>query len=105
MMRDMTNLRCQVVRWVSSDPQPGWVETQFRGADGEVWQMFDKPSIFQGPDGPELIASTRCPVEIEMLVTVHATKDSEFGPVAVAMAVVSRPWGLDYEFAQDTSRS
>lgn len=91
------NLRCQVVRWVSDDPQPGWVETQFRDADGEVWQMFDKPSVFEQPGGVSLTASTDYPVEVEMPVTVLSTRDSEVGNV-----VVSLPWGLDYELRGDT---
>lgn len=92
------SLRCRVVRWVSDDPQPGWVETQFRGADGEVWQMFDKPSIFERPDGPALTVSTEYPVEVEMPVTVHSKRASAAGRVAL----ISLPWGLDHELGDDT---
>ena len=36
------------VRWVSDDPQPGWVEVSFEDADGRTWIVCDKPPIFSG---------------------------------------------------------
>ncbi len=74
------------------------METQFHGADGQVWQLFDKSSVFERPGGPALTPSTQYPVEVEMPVTVHSTRKSELGRVAV----VSLPWGLDYDLAQET---
>jgi hypothetical protein len=83
---------------VSNDPFPGWVETQFTGADGQVWQMFDKPPVFEHPGGTPLTAPTTYPVEVEMPVTVVSRRDGENGRVAV----VTLPWGLDYELAEET---
>ncbi len=97
-MSRVPTLRCHVVRWVSDDPQPGWVETQFRSADGQVWQTFDKPSVFERPDGPALTSSTPYPVEVAMPVTVQATRRGESSDVVV----VSLPCGLDYDLAQDS---
>ncbi len=36
-------VKCVVVRWVSDEPQPGWVEYQITDADGVTWSVFDKP--------------------------------------------------------------
>jgi hypothetical protein len=40
------DLRCQIVRWVSDEPQPGWVEARFTDALGKSWTLFDKSAIF-----------------------------------------------------------
>ena len=31
------------MRWLSDEPQPGWVEYQLTDADGVTWSFFDKP--------------------------------------------------------------
>jgi hypothetical protein len=35
-----------VVRWLSDEPQPGWVEARFTDASGRQWRIEDKPPIF-----------------------------------------------------------
>jgi hypothetical protein len=42
---DMPSLRVQIVRFVDED-QPGWVESQFRDAQGEVHSIIDKVPMF-----------------------------------------------------------
>jgi len=39
-------LRCEIVRWISDDPQPGWVEARFTDARGRTWSVVDKSAIF-----------------------------------------------------------
>jgi len=40
------DLRCQIVRWVSDEPIPGWIEARFTDATGKVWKLVDKVPIF-----------------------------------------------------------
>jgi hypothetical protein len=42
----MQFIRCQVTRYISPDPQPGWVEAVLTDADGMEWLFHDKPPIF-----------------------------------------------------------
>jgi hypothetical protein len=40
------NVACEIVRWVSDDPQPGIVEAHLVDADGTRWSFIDKWPIF-----------------------------------------------------------
>lgn len=42
----MNAVKCEVVRWLSDEPQPGWVEASMVDAQGRRWSFFDKPAIF-----------------------------------------------------------
>jgi len=42
----MPSVRATAVRWVSDDPQPGWIEVHLDLADGTTAALFDKPPIF-----------------------------------------------------------
>jgi hypothetical protein len=42
----VAEVRARAVRWVSDEPQPGWVEVHLDLADGTVAKFFDKPPIF-----------------------------------------------------------
>jgi hypothetical protein len=46
----VTQVRCQAVRWVSDDPQPGVVEVQLTDADGAVWSFVEKFYVFDADD-------------------------------------------------------
>lgn len=44
---------CEIVRFISVEPQPGWVEAVLTDANGERWVFHDKPPIFTTePIGP-----------------------------------------------------
>ena len=45
----MPSLPVQIVRFVD-ESQPGWVESQFRDAHGEVHSIIDKVPLFTGAD-------------------------------------------------------
>ena len=47
----MAMLRCEVVRWVSDEPWPGWVEARISDVHGRQWTLFDKPPIFESENG------------------------------------------------------
>lgn len=86
----MPNLRCQIVRWVSDEPQPGWVEAQVVDAGGRVWSFFDKPPIFSnkvlGPGSGFVPGAMRCRVlseqgmllEVELLDTASEDGTTRF---------------------------
>lgn len=95
--RVATSLLLTVVRWVSDEPQPGWVEAKFIDAAGETWTFFDKPPIFEAPGTVPLTASTDYPVEVAMPVIVHSSRPGEDGRIVT----VSLPWGSAYDSAQD----
>ena len=40
------NLNCQILRWISDEPQPGMVEATFTDAAGKPWVLIDKSAIF-----------------------------------------------------------
>lgn len=42
-MSKATSVRVAAVRWLSDEPQPGWVEYELTDADGVTWSFFDKP--------------------------------------------------------------
>jgi hypothetical protein len=37
------------LRWISDEPQPGWIEVEFIDADGRRWLVHDKPPMFEEP--------------------------------------------------------
>jgi hypothetical protein len=39
------------LRWISDEPQPGWIEVEFIDAGGRRWLVHDKPPIFVNPPG------------------------------------------------------
>jgi hypothetical protein len=39
-------VRCEIIRWVADEPQPGMVEAQIIDVDGHVWRFVDKAPIF-----------------------------------------------------------
>jgi hypothetical protein len=44
---------CEITRFVSAEPQPGWVEAVLTDAGGRRWLFHDKPPIFKlGAVGP-----------------------------------------------------
>jgi hypothetical protein len=60
----MVLVRCEVVRWVSDEPQPGWVEARLTDARGRRWAVFDKPPVFAG--GELLTADAHYPVDAHL---------------------------------------
>lgn len=42
----MPTVRCEIVRWVADEPQPGLVEARLVDADGRVWTFIDKEPMF-----------------------------------------------------------
>jgi hypothetical protein len=57
-------LRCEVIRRVSDDPFPGWIEVTFTDAEGHLWRIFDKPPIFGST--ADLDRDSPLPVAVEL---------------------------------------
>jgi hypothetical protein len=53
----MHGIVATALRWISDDPQPGWIEVEFIDADGRPWLVHDKPPIFAEPPGGFLPSS------------------------------------------------
>ena len=63
----VAEVRARAVRWVSDEPQPGWVEVHLDLADGTVAKFFDKPPIFTDRD---LRPGDTYPVALTLTCTV-----------------------------------
>jgi hypothetical protein len=86
--RSVPLLRCQVVRWLSADPSPGWVEARLVDANGRAWLFRDKPSVFCD----ELPASDRLPVDGAIACEVIAVNRDDDTAVIVD---TNLPWGIE----------
>ncbi len=84
-------MRCEVVRWVSDEPQPGWVEARLVDADGRTWVFFDKPSIFDGGGG--LRGDATYPQEGVLAGEVIGTRTRPDGREVVTVSTRS-PWSV-----------
>lgn len=51
------NLKCEILRWVDDEPQPGIVEARIVDADGRTWTFLEKTAIVdgEGTAGPDSI--------------------------------------------------
>jgi hypothetical protein len=58
----VVTVRCEIVRWVSDEPQPGWVEARLIDAHGHEHVFFDKSAMFETGRPPVLTASSAYPV-------------------------------------------
>jgi hypothetical protein len=94
----MTRVRCQAVRWVSDEPQPGWVEIHLVDADGAVWSLFDKPPVFGADD--RLTPDATYPVEVELDCEIVSRQVDANGPDLVITST-RRPWGVETETGRD----
>src|SRR5688500_18444538 len=97
----MTRVRCQAVRWVSDEPQPGWVEVQLTDADGVVWSLFDKPPVFDAHD--LLTPDAAYPLEGEMDCESLSRAADASGRELVTIST-QRPWGVETETGRDLFR-
>ncbi|MFG2616984.1 hypothetical protein ACGFXC_05120 [Streptomyces sp. NPDC048507] len=86
----MVLLRCEAVRWVDDEPQPGLVEVRFTDANQQQWTFIDKWSVFSG-DG--LAPNSRYPVEVGILCDTTPTGSTPDASDTVKISVT--PWGLE----------
>jgi hypothetical protein len=66
-------VRCEATRWVSDEPQPGWIEVQLTDADGRTWRFLDKPRVFAG--GANISNTTEFPVAVAIPARIIAEND------------------------------
>ncbi|MFG2751982.1 hypothetical protein [Streptomyces xanthophaeus] len=83
----MAFLRCEAVRWVDDEPQPGLVEVRFTDAHQRQWTFIDKWPVFTGDD---LTPNSLYPVVVGVLCDV-LTADDTASTVTISVA----PWGLE----------
>jgi hypothetical protein len=87
-------LRCQALRWLADEPQPGLVEVAFRDSDGVPQVLIDKCAIFDTHN--RLGPSASYPIALELPVEVVDGRTSEDGDL-IALRL---PWGLGDDLAQ-----
>jgi hypothetical protein len=98
MQAAVRGVRCEVVRWVSDEPQPGWVEARLVDASGRQWTFFDKPPLFDA--GDDLTPDTDYPVEAVMACTVVDVGVGADGQQLVTIST-SSPWRLESQEGRD----
>jgi hypothetical protein len=57
----MHGIRATALRWISDEPQPGWIEVEFIDADGRRWLVHDKPPMFVEPPGDGFLPTSSYP--------------------------------------------
>jgi hypothetical protein len=85
----MMYLRCQALRWVDDEPQPGIVEVAFPDAEGEPQVMIDKCAIFDADNILHPQASYPVSLELPVEIVDRRATDAHGDLIAVAL-----PWGL-----------
>ena len=85
------HLKCEIVRWVDDEPQPGIVEAHIVDADGRTWTFLEKTAIVdcEGTAGPDSIYP--CPGLIRCEVLDH--HGGTGGPPAILVTTL-RPDGV-----------
>ncbi|MFF4392542.1 MULTISPECIES: hypothetical protein [unclassified Streptomyces] len=87
----MVFLRCEAVRWVDDEPQPGLVEVRFTDAHHQQWAFIDKWPVFSG--GDDLAPDSRYPVEVGILCDILTTSNTADTSDTVKISVT--PWGIE----------
>lgn len=84
------NLKVSIARWLSDEPQPGWVEARFTDASGRAWTLEDKPPIFTARS----FVAADLPVEGVVECGVRALRlDAQARDVATIQPSVDAPDG------------
>lgn len=84
-------VKCVALRWVSDEPQPGWVEYRLTDADGTTWSFFDKP-IHGGREA--MTAFADYPLASSFSCEILRTEtDAQGDPVIVISTL--QPYGLE----------
>jgi hypothetical protein len=86
------------VRWVSDEPQPGWIEVQLTDADGTVWSFFDKPPIVDVHD--RIRRDATYPLEVELACEIVSRQRDAKGRELLTIST-RHPWGVEAEDGRD----
>ncbi|MER5808296.1 hypothetical protein ABT143_08905 [Streptomyces sp. NPDC002033] len=90
----MVFLRCEAVRWVDDEPQPGLIEVRFTDAHHQQWAFIDKWPVFAG--GDDLSADSRYPAEVSILCDILTTGDTtDTSDTSDTVKISVTPWGLE----------
>lgn len=87
----ITTLRCEAVRWVDDEPQPGLVEVVFTDADGHRRSLVDKVTVFDDADR----ISPHSPFPVPVDVRCEVISDAGESGTQVVTISTARPWGLE----------
>lgn len=83
-------VRCEAVRWIDDEPQPGLVEVALTDADETVWRLADKSSVFDATG--ILRRETDYPVSV--LVTCNVLERRTDGAGRATVLIDLLPWGV-----------
>lgn len=86
----MRLVRCEIVRSLSDDPFPRWVEAKLTDAHGRDWYFEDKPPIFS----ERCIASESLPAAGVSGCEIVAIRTDPDGRTIVTIAT-EHPWGVE----------
>lgn len=83
----MHGIRATALRWISDEPQPGWIEVEFIDADGRRWPVHDKPPMFVEPPGGGFLATSSYPAPTLILCDIESRQLSHGGREVVAVVL------------------
>ena len=83
----MDAVRCELIRWVSDEPQPGVVEVRLVDASGEEWAFIDKIAIFTADN---VSSTTTLPVPAAIRCELLATRQDDLGREVVDVQLKDR---------------
>ena len=87
-------LKCEAIRWVSDEPQPGWIEVQMTDASGRMWRFFDKPPMFEG----DIPLQPTSPYPVAAAIAVRIVEEGE------VLTVSTDPHHVESEDGESTFR-
>ena len=70
----MSFIRPTDSRWISDQPQPGWVELDFVDAQGRLWTVADKSAVFSSS-----IWDSESGTPMDVGIDCHIVGESEDG--------------------------
>jgi hypothetical protein len=101
-MTERADLLCEIVAWVSDEPQPGWVEARFSDAAGKPWSVFDKSAIFTSEP---INRDSPYPVEGSIRCEVRGRGTRPGGASVARVVLIDSPHGAeDREFEVNASQ-
>ncbi|MEU0093115.1 hypothetical protein [Kribbella sp. NPDC006257] len=75
---------------MSDEPFPGWIEVTFTDADGHLWNLHDKPTIFG--NSVALVREAAFPIAVELDCEIlHVEQRSGQELITISTRA---PWGV-----------
>jgi hypothetical protein len=78
-------VHCEIDKWLSDQPQPGWVEAHVTDAHGKMWRWHDKPTTFSAETVGK---NSNFPVQGEVRCEILSRSGSTTGDEVVSVRLI-----------------